>query len=195
MDFVFDIDKAIAAAGYLTKHCKGKAVSIFVLLKMLYGAERDALAKWHRPITGDSFASMKRGPVLSRMYDLMKGAIPASNSDMVKWSKYFSARVGNDITLIAEPDFGFLSQREIEALGQSLLSIADLIQTKGLIADTLHKRWPEWQDPAQYGRGSIPLTLEEVLSEVLEDESAIETVVSEIRAVSSAKAALQVSHD
>jgi len=193
MDFVFDIDKGIGAASYLTGRCKGKTVSIFVLLKMLYGAERDALAKWHRPITGDSFASMKKGPVLSRLYDLMKGAIPASNSDMTKWSKYFSPRVGNNIKLIAEPDCDFLSQREIEALERSLLAITELIQAEGLIADTLHKRWPEWKDPAQYGRGSIPLTLEEVLSEVLEDESAIETIVSEIRAVSSAKAALQVS--
>lgn len=193
MDFVFDIDKAVAAAGYLASRCKDRTVSIFVLLKMMYGAERDALATWHRPITGDSFASMKKGPILSRLYDLMKGAIPVSNSDMVKWSKHFSPRVGNNVKLIAEADLDFLSQREIEALECSLRAIAELIQAEGLIADALHKRWPEWKDPAQYGRGSIPLTLEEVLSEVLEDESAIDTIVSEIRAVSSAKAALQVS--
>lgn len=194
MDFVFDIDKAVAAAAYLAKRCTGRTVSIFVLLKMLYGAERDALMKWHRPITGDSFASMKKGPVLSRLYDLMKGTIPATNSDMVKWSKHFSPRIGNNVKLIAEPDFEFLSLREVETLERSLLAIADLIQKEGLIADALHKKWPEWKDPAEYGRGSIPLTLEEVLSEVLDDESDVAAVVSEIRAVSSAKAALQVSN-
>lgn len=192
MVFVFDIDKAVAAAAYLTKRCGGE-ISIFFLLKMMYGAERRALTEWHRPITGDSFASMRKGPVLSRTYDLIKGHVPNSNSDMAKWSKHFSPRDGNKIKLIAEPDLDFLSQREIEALEKSALEIAELVEKQGLIAETLHKLWPEWRDPSTKGRGSVPLSLEEVLSEIVEDESEIERIVIEIRAVSSAKAALQVS--
>lgn len=192
MVFVFDIDKAVAAAAYLTKRCGGE-LSIFLLLKMMYGAERRALAEWHRPITGDSFVSMRRGPVLSRTYDLIKGQVPNSNSDMAKWSKHFSPRDGNKIRLIADPDLDFLSQREIEVLEKSALEIAELIKKHGQIAETLHELWPEWEDPSKKGRGSIPLSLEEILSEVVEDESEIERIVVEIRSVSSAKAALQVS--
>lgn len=193
MDSTFDIDKAVAAAAYLAKRCRDKRISIFLLLKMMYEAERQALAKWHRPITGDSFASMKKGPVLSRTYDLIKGTVSSANSDMVKWSKYFSPRAGNNIKLIAEPDLDVLSQRETAVLEQSLQKIAALVKKKGLISDALHEEWPEWQDPSKYGRGSIPLSLEDVLSEVLEDESEIEKTVQEIRAVSSAKAALQIN--
>jgi hypothetical protein len=190
--FVFDIDKAIASAAYITKRCD-EQLSIFILLKMMYGAERIALATWHRPITGDSFASMKKGPVLSRTYDLIKGQVANTNSDMTKWSTYFSPREGNKIKLIAEPDFGVLSQLENEALETSIQEVAALIKSHGLIADELHKKWPEWQDPSKYGRGSIPLSLEDVLSEVVDDESEVERIVLEIRAVASAKSALQVA--
>jgi uncharacterized phage-associated protein len=190
--FVFDVNKAVAVAAYITKRCD-ENLSIFVLLKMMYGAERFALAHWHRPITGDSFASMRKGPVLSRTYDLIKGDVLATNSDMVKWLQHFAARDGNRIRLIAEPDFEVLSKREIDAVQQSIGEIAALIKKHGFIAEKLHEEWPEWRDPAKYGRGSIPLGLEEVLSELIEDESELDRVVQEIRAVASAKAALQVA--
>lgn len=192
MDFAFDIDKAVAAAGYLTKRCGGE-ISSFVLLKMMYAAERDALAQWHRPITGDSFVSMKKGPVLSRTYNLVKGDVLGTNSDMVKWSKYFSPRIDNRIKLIAIPDLEFLSKREIKILEDAAKKISKLIKKKGLIADALHKEWPEWKDPGKFGKGSVPLSLEDVLSEVLEDESEVKKVAVEIRSVGSAKAALQVA--
>jgi uncharacterized phage-associated protein len=193
MDFVFDIDKTIAAAAYVAKRFRNQEISIFLLLKIMYGAERDALAKWHRPITGDSFASMRKGPVLSRTYDLIKGTVSSTNSDMVKWSEHFSSRSGNKIKLIAEANLDALSKREVAVLEESLREIVALIKKKGLIADALHERWPEWKDPSKYGRGSVPLSLEDVLSEVVEDEFQIEKIVHEIRSVSSAKAALQVA--
>jgi len=189
VDFVFDIDKTIAAAGFLTKR-EGGTISIFVLMKMMYGAEREALAKWKRPITGDSFFCMKKGIILSRTYDLIKRSISSSNSDMEKWSRFFSARIANQIQLISQPELGFLSQWEMEALQNSFDSITTLIKEKGLIADELHKRWPEWTDP---GRGALPLSLNEVLREVVEDDSQIEKIILEIKAVASAKAALQIS--
>jgi Protein of unknown function (DUF4065) len=195
MDFVFDIDKAIASAAYITKRCD-ENLTIFVLLKMMYAAERDALANWQRPIAGDSFASLPKGPILSRTYDLIKSGVANTNSDMVKWSKYFSPRCGrgnNQIKLIAEPDLSVLSQLENESLERAISEVAALIKQHGLIAEELHKKWPEWQDPSKYGRGAIPLSLHEVLSEVIDDESEIERIILEIRAVASAKSALQVA--
>lgn len=188
---MFDIDKAVASAAHVVKR-GGKDLTIFVLLKMMYGAERLALATWHRPITGDSFASMKKGPILSRTYDLIKGHVANTNSDMIKWSEHFSTRQGNQIKVIAEPDFGVLSRWEIGALETSIRDVAALIKSHGLIADELHKQWPEWQDPSKYGRGSIPLSLEEVLSEVVDDESEVERIILEIRSVASAKSSLQI---
>lgn len=135
---------------------------------------------------------MKKGPILSRTYDLIKGSVANTNSDMIKWSTHFSPRQGNKIKLISDPELEVLSELEIDALKQSCKDIGAMIKSHGLIADQLHARWPEWKDPSRYGRGSIPLSLEEVLSEVIEDESEIERIVSEIKAVASAKSALQV---
>lgn len=193
VDSVFDIDKTVAAAGYLAKRCGGK-IEIFVLLKMMYAAEREALVGWHRPITGDSFASLPKGPILSRTYNLIKNEVLSTNSDMVKWARHFSPRVGFEIKLISAPDFDSLSKLEIDALERSARGIAALIKKHGKIAEILHQQWPEWKDPQSLGKLSIPLTLKEILTEVIEDEGDVDRIVSEIQAVSSAKAALQVAY-
>jgi hypothetical protein len=191
--FVFDIDKAVAAAAYVTRKKKGRRISIFELLKTMYAAEREALASWHRPITGDDFCSMPKGVVLSCTYNLIKGEVMGTNSDMAKWSQHFSAREGNVVRLTSEPDFDYLSEREREALDNGAELIRSLIARHGRIADVLHDLWPEWKDPEGSGRGSIPLTPEEVLSELIEDEDEAERVAREIESVQTAKAALQRS--
>ncbi len=43
------------------------------LIKMLYLADRELLAKRGQPLTGDQPVSMKNGPVLTTTYDLTKG--------------------------------------------------------------------------------------------------------------------------
>ena len=189
--FVFDIDKAVAAAAYVTRKRKGQRISIFELLKTMYAGEREALASWHRPITGDNFCSLPKGVVLSRTYNLIKGEVMGSNSDMVKWSQHFSARDGNYVQLIAEPDYDYLSEREREALDKGAELIRGLIAKHGRIADVLHDLWPEWKNPEGSGKGSIPLTPEEVLGQVIEDEDEAERVAREIESVQTAKAALQ----
>lgn len=44
-------------------------------------ADREAYAKWGKPITGDTAVSMKHGPVLSTVYDLTKGELPSLRAD------------------------------------------------------------------------------------------------------------------
>lgn len=189
--FVFDIDKAVAAAAYVTRKKKGQRISIFELLKTMYAGEREALASWHRPITGDSFCSMPKGVVLSRTYNLIKGEVMGTNSDMVKWSQHFSAREGDFVRLVSEPDYDYLSEREREALDKGAKFIASLIAKHGRIADVLHQLWPEWKNPEGTGKKSIPLPPEDVLGEVIQDEDEAERVGREIASVQTAKAALQ----
>jgi hypothetical protein len=193
--FVFDINKTVAAAAYLTKRSGGK-ISIIDLLKMMYDAERTALLEWHRPITGDSFASLPKGIILSRTYNLIKREIMSTESDMEKWSQYFSPRDGHYVNLIADPDFDYLSVREREALDKGFNEITQLLQKYGRknIANVLHKLWPEWKNPEETcGKRSMPLELNEILSVLFEDENEIENISLEIDSVQSAKAALQAN--
>jgi hypothetical protein len=185
---VFDIDKTTAMAAYITKR-RGSKISVFVLIKMMYAAEREALSGWHRSISGDNFTSMRKGPVLSRVYDLIKGDVSITNSDMIKWSQFMSPRIGNEVRLLAEPELDYLSQREVDAIDRAIKSISSLIEKHGLIADVLHQAWPEWRDP---GNSSFPIALSEVLNEVMEDEMEVSRVAAEIQSVNSAKAALQI---
>jgi hypothetical protein len=191
--FTFDIDKTVAAAAYVAKR-KGGTISTFILLKTLYAAERRALIHWYRPITGDTFCSLKKGVILSRTYNLIKREVMSSNSDMAKWAEHFSPRqFGYDINLLKEPDFDHLSDREKEALDQAISEIDSLVEKHKLIADVLHEKWPEWKNPEKFGRKMVPVDLEDIISQSVEDEDEVERICDEIRSVQAAKAALQVA--
>ena len=53
---------------------------------MAPAAEREALASWHRPITGDNFCSLAKGVVLSRTYNLIKGESRPMRGDTLRTS-------------------------------------------------------------------------------------------------------------
>src|SRR6266478_7685187 len=84
--FQFNSTKTTQAAAYLLARHKGK-LSKGILIKMLYLADRELLAKRGQPLTGDQPVSMENGPVLSKTYDLMKGAGLEVRS---YWEQYIS---------------------------------------------------------------------------------------------------------
>jgi uncharacterized phage-associated protein len=46
-------------------------MSYMKLIKLLYLAGREALARWGRPIPTDTYVATKHGPVLSQVLDLI----------------------------------------------------------------------------------------------------------------------------
>jgi hypothetical protein len=150
----FNIKKAKAAAAYLIEH-SGGSQAMFYLIKMLYYADRTALINWGNSITGDSFASLQKGPIVSDIYNFLK--VPAvgqpQSRNAVEWRESIGRRnsADNEIFVLQEVDQSVLSEREIEVLEQARLVIN---QIHGSIAKWLHDNCPEWQDP----RGSsIPI--------------------------------------
>ena len=140
MRFRFDMDKTLAAAGYLLSLGNGR-LSILKLVKMLYYADRMALECWHRTITGDAFYSLPEGPIVSTAYNLMKGEGPKNLQE--KWFCFIQPRQGNTIALKQMPDTGFLSEAEKETLGASFRKIAPMSN----VSAWMHKFFPEWEDP------------------------------------------------
>jgi uncharacterized phage-associated protein len=57
---------------------------------MLYIADRISLDRMDQPITGDCAYSMKFGPVLSGVYDLIKGQ--NVNDALPLWQEYIFSR-------------------------------------------------------------------------------------------------------
>jgi Protein of unknown function (DUF4065) len=182
--FVFDIRKAIAATAYLC-HRNGGGLNVLHLIKMLYAADREALIQWNRTITGDSFFSMKNGPVLSRAYDLMCGKI--LGSDMEAWKSVFTPRDGNIISLRGSGvDLGPLSRRETAVLEKAYRKFKNV--PVGRLIEFLHKTLPEWKDP---GGSSAPIDPRDILFQNGFSEEDVAEIEQELELVQSAKVALQ----
>src|SRR5208337_4159971 len=93
----FDIEKTIAAVAYLVQR-EGGELDVFLAIKTLYVADKAALIQWGKTITGDSFVSMDKGPVLSTTYNLFKGEGP--ESEQTVWNANISERVNHKVHLL-----------------------------------------------------------------------------------------------
>jgi uncharacterized phage-associated protein len=183
MRFVFDISKSIAATAYLCS-LHGGNLTVLFLVKMLYLADRKALIKWQRPITGDRFCSLPHGPIVSRIYDLMRGRVPGE--DQVLWYRMFNRRQGNDISLIGEPDVDPLSQRELDVLKEAFDEIEAI--PRGQLVDVLHARLPEWKDP---NGSSMTIDPDMIFVHENFDADEIEKIKQDLKSFHLAKATLQ----
>jgi hypothetical protein len=144
----FDIDKAIAATAYIIERDGGMS-DMFPLIKKVYYADRSALVKWGNSVTGDSLASLEKGPIVSTIYNLLKGK--GKEEDQIKWDDVIQRNPPYDITVRKEANRGVLSQRELEILEDSRMTINAI---RGSIPEWLHKHCPEWENP---GHSSSPI--------------------------------------
>lgn len=83
------------------------------LLKLLYIADRELLIESARTITGDHAYAMKNGPVLTQIYDLIKG----EGSRAGEWDDFIHSD-GYRVELKQEPGRSQLSKQEVEKLIQ-----------------------------------------------------------------------------
>ena len=163
----FDIKKAIAASAYLIE-CEGGAEDMFVLLKKLYYADRSALISWGKSITGDDLASLRSGPVVSGIYDLLKGK--GTQKNLIQWNDVIQRRGNFKIVLRKQADRSALSEREIEVLDHARKTIDSI---RGSISNWIHKNCPEWKDP---GNSSIPIDPSTILRVAKKSESEIRQI-------------------
>ncbi|MFN9404593.1 MAG: Panacea domain-containing protein [Dolichospermum sp.] len=167
IQFRFHPEKAVEAAAILMK-LHGKPMKYLGLLKMLYIADRIALERIEQPITGDHYVSMDYGPVLSGVYDLIKGK-PIDDA-LPLWSEYISPSDKNFVYLVKDPGNDELCEEEEEIL-------QEVYQTFGHL-DPFHvAEWthdlPEWKDP--HG-SAIPILVEDILKNVGKSEEEIEEI-------------------
>ena len=119
MDVKFDKIKTLNALLYVASRVQRK--DIHKIFKIIYFADRQHLADWGRPITGDTYIAMEAGPVPSRMYDMLK--IVRGDSylpDYENLGRY--CRIDNwmYVTPLKDADINKLSKTEISALDDSI---------------------------------------------------------------------------
>jgi uncharacterized phage-associated protein len=155
----FDPTRTIQAAAVLLKTSPSHRMSRLRLLKLLYIADRETLQEAGRPITGDRAVAMKNGPVLSRTYDLIKGADLAAP----EWERFFRNADRWEVELIDEPGVGELSKYEIEKLQDVACRFEACDDWE--VAEHTHG-FPEWQKNRPDGNTQRPIPLEDLLEAV-----------------------------
>jgi len=164
--FTFNPKKSVQAAAFLLQR-NGGDMDKYLWIKMLYLADRESLARWEEPITGDSPASMPYGPVLSTIYDLTKGDCANLRAH---WEQFISDADAetNRIFLKADPGTDELSKAEVGILDSVFTQFRDF--TWSQMRDHCHVL-PEYEE---VGRGSKPISFERILRALGRSEAEIQ---------------------
>lgn len=168
--FKFNEKKTTQVAALFIK-MHSRPLNYTKLIKLLYLTDREALSRWERPLTGDSYVSMPKGPVLSQTYDLINYPIFLGSESY--WHKFIS-KSAYDVSLITEPDNNELSTREIDLITEIYEKYKD--KTWGQMIDVCHDCCHEWEHP---GDTSIPIRVEDILKEFKKTEKEIELIEEE----------------
>jgi len=159
MPFDFNQVKTAQATAFLLNRSHRHRKSYMKIIKLLYIADKESLKETGRPITGDRFVAMKKGPVLSEVYDLIKG----KSSGSPAWNKFFRTHAGLfEIELVGDPGTGKLNRYETDKLNEVWERYKN--HGKWRVVDLTHD-FPEWKknDP---GESMKPIPLSDVLEAV-----------------------------
>jgi uncharacterized phage-associated protein len=177
LNLSFDESKATEAAAFLLSR-SDQTMNYMKLIKLLYLADREALIRWGRPISTDRYVSMKHGPVLSNVLNLI--SFGSLSEKAGSWSSLISNPSGYDVSLereISEEDFEELSVAERKLLDEIWRKYGGLDEWE--LVDLLHDVG-EWQDP--HGT-SVPISYSEILRAGGRSEDFIAAVEGELSAV------------
>lgn len=154
VSFVFDEHKATQASAYLLGLNKGR-MNYMKLMKILYLSDRRFILDWGNSITTDNYVSMDNGPVISRIYDLIKD----SNIDTGTYWASCIRTIGYEVFLQKNPGVDCLSPMEMEIIERVNSEFEGFSEWD--LVDFCHKNLPEWQNP--HG-SSIQISIEDILS-------------------------------
>ena len=116
---VFNKEKAIHAALYVANRLSRK--DFHKIFKILYFADRNHIAEWGSPITGDTYIAMDAGPVPSRIYDMFKIVRgDAYSQDTEGLGNFFAVEGWMYIVPKCEADMNKLSSSDIASLQGAL---------------------------------------------------------------------------
>jgi uncharacterized phage-associated protein len=125
MNVRFDKIKTLNALLFVVNRVQRK--DFHKIFKIIYFADRQHLADWGRPITGDTYIAMEAGPVPSRLYDMLK--IVRGDSylpDTEGLGRFFQIENWMYVKPLQDADLNELSPNEQEALSDAISKYANL---------------------------------------------------------------------
>ena len=177
----FDFDKTLQMAGRFIHNFSGR-LNYTKLLKLMYLADRSSLGACERTISGDKFFSLPKGPILSSVYELIKGELLEGEKQQA-WNEHISKQ-RYDLLLIKDPGLDELSDYEVELIDK--LSEQFMQFNLGEMIQFCHDNLPEWEDP---GASCVLIKEEAILSALGKSEGEIEAIREEIESIESLKEA------
>lgn len=164
------------AARFLQK--AGGTMNYMVLIKFLYLADRESLIRWGSPISGDTYFSMRYGPVLSKTHDLITEM--SSPEEDSFWLRHIR-RVENDVQLFTNPGDEELSEAD-EALLEEIFQKYDVYRSDPFgFVRYLHTILPEWKQVEKGGRA--PIEYHDILVAGKKSVEEIIEIESELRSI------------
>jgi uncharacterized phage-associated protein len=173
--FHFNERKAVQAAGRLITQSGGE-MNYMALLKLLYLIDREALLRWGRPVTGDRVVAMKRGPVLSRIFDLVSQK--KQDSPNSSWHNLIPrpAPYVYTVRFSGLPETAALSEAELALIDEVFARHRE--ESEDELVDFTHNL-PEWSDP---DRTSVSIPFETILKAGKKSADEIEAIAQEAAA-------------
>lgn len=114
MSFVFSGKRAAQAAACVLKRFQHSKLTRGKFIKLLYLADRHSISERGFPITGDSAFAIQDGPILSEIYDLIKGKSKKPKFQKI-WSTFLESE-GTCVVLKRDPGNGELSLDDVQML-------------------------------------------------------------------------------
>ena len=150
----------------------GGPVDYLRIVKLIYLADRESVAKRGIPIVGGRYYSMYRGPVISEVMDFV------GKRNAPGWKGVISIRCGNDICLEAAPQFDALSESELEILDRTVEAHAS--RTTDELVEWCHEHCEEYEQVAAGKRKAIEV--EAMLRALRKPSRAIRAIIEETKA-------------
>jgi uncharacterized phage-associated protein len=140
----FKVRKAAQVGAYFAGR-EGGNINLLKLVKLIYLANRHAMAKFDYPLFDDVMVSMPHGPADSFVYNYINGAEP----DRSDWEAFLADRA-NHMVGLANPGIGpeeldELSDADVGILSQTWDKFGQMDEWQ--LVEHTHEHCPEWEDP------------------------------------------------
>ncbi len=173
-NFPFELAKAVQSFGVLFSSENDPKVAYYRLLKLLYIADREYLKETGRPIVGGTDVAMRRGPLNSQAYDLIKG----EHQDSSFFLRHFCKDGKRLLVMLVDPGRDDLSRREVRKLMEVSEKYRDLDDDE--LGELTHE-FPEYTEN-YVENSSRPISLQSKLQalEMTKSKDSIETDIEAI---------------
>lgn len=166
--FTFEKEKSLNVILYIAQHLQRR--DFHKIFKILYFSDREYLAQYGSPITGDCYIAMEAGPVPSKIYDIFKiirGDSYTKDTEGLK--QYFTISNWMYVTPCREANLSKIAPNEKAVIDECISKYGDLSYDE--IKEKSHDI--AWRSTAR----DFPISIENIAREAGVDEGELSYII------------------